>query len=661
MINTLTPETEGSAQSELFGNGETTADKSVRAPDVRRFKLAQIRVGDNAREEFDPDEMRKLVESMRHSREKIGSTLQPLLGVLMADGTVELIAGERRFRAAPEAGYEELEVKVVTQVRQRDILIWNLTENTARDNLRPTEKAKRIVKLLEMTEDSRPIWSRASLAEELGEDPNVIDHCVNLMKAPAKVRAAIDGGVSLEIGGMIGALPPEQQEETANAVLFSHMGPLSRDSARDYIAEHCRRDLRKAQWSREDADLVPSAGACTKCPQWGGENAGVTGKHRVNICLNPRCFEDKTRAWQIKVEARAEDEKTKVLHDAGRYFLPNNNEVKPDCGYVDLSDKPDAYLLEGGRTAGTPKWEKILAESEVPQVIAFDHNGRARNLVESALAITAAKLSPHASLFKSGAGSEIKTQDEKKIDSQIKKAQTAATTRIVRDACIELLEGIKSAWSWQMLFELYHSIVTSGAIQREDGELLLSVLNPGARPAGDLWQQVDEEIREKLKTDEQMGAFVVLAKHVRSIRYNGISHIEHSMVEICELAEFKVADWRRKMEAEMKSAECGVRTAAKKEGKGKAQNSKEQLYTCEKCGQANFTKRGLGAHNCERRQAQRTKTKPGVRVDDELKASARKLYDEGLGKGAIAAKLGLSENTVGNWQKREWPKRAKGE
>jgi ParB/RepB/Spo0J family partition protein len=44
-------------------------------------------------------------------------------------------------------------------------------------------------------------------------------------------------------------------------------------------------------------------------------------------------------------------------------------------------------------------------------------------------------------------------------------------------------------------------------------------------------------------------------------------------------------------------------------------------------------------------------------VDPKVKAKARKLYDEGMGKDKIAEKLGISPNTVGNWQKREWPKR----
>lgn len=46
-------------------------------------------------------------------------------------------------------------------------------------------------------------------------------------------------------------------------------------------------------------------------------------------------------------------------------------------------------------------------------------------------------------------------------------------------------------------------------------------------------------------------------------------------------------------------------------------------------------------------------------VDPKVKAKARKLYDAGKGKDAIAKDLGISANTVGNWQKREWPKRKK--
>jgi ParB/RepB/Spo0J family partition protein len=46
-------------------------------------------------------------------------------------------------------------------------------------------------------------------------------------------------------------------------------------------------------------------------------------------------------------------------------------------------------------------------------------------------------------------------------------------------------------------------------------------------------------------------------------------------------------------------------------------------------------------------------------IDEEVKAKARALYDGGMGKDKIAKELGISPNTVGNWQKREWPKRVK--
>jgi ParB/RepB/Spo0J family partition protein len=46
-------------------------------------------------------------------------------------------------------------------------------------------------------------------------------------------------------------------------------------------------------------------------------------------------------------------------------------------------------------------------------------------------------------------------------------------------------------------------------------------------------------------------------------------------------------------------------------------------------------------------------------ITEEVKTKARALYDQGMGKGKIAKELGISPNTVGNWQKREWPKRVK--
>ncbi|MBL9115536.1 MAG: ParB N-terminal domain-containing protein [Verrucomicrobiaceae bacterium] len=619
----------------------------TQTPDVRLFKLACIHPGTNTRETVDQEELASLAESMRHSRERLGSTLQPLLGKLRPDGEVELIAGYRRLLAAPLAGYEEMEVKVVSaDTTEADVLLWNLTENLQREQLKPMEFAAGVMRMLALTVDSVPVYSQASLAAELGKPAPFINWCVNAMKTTDKVKAAInDGRICLETGALIGALPEGMRDEAAREIVFPPWGePMDRDKARKYIAEHCRRDLRKVQWKKEDADLVPEAGPCTKCPMWGGLRDDVDGKLREHTCLNPKCCEAKTKAYNDVIRRHAEDEGTKVIENVDRIFQSWNDELKPECGYVELKSKPDAHLLAGAPSAKTPAWEKIVQDRGVPVVIAFDQKGRARKLIETKLAVEAAKLSEYATIFKVGAEKGIQSLDEKRYEQQITKAENKAREAATVEGCAELLQALTMKHTREMKLALLKQIMDAGNTQ-DDADMLCRVMQPDMKSVSDpsklFWQMVDE----RLTRDEQVDAMIVLARNVRSIRYNGFGHVKHSMTAYCEGAEFDAGAWKESIDKRVKAAAAEARAKVKE--KLKAEHKKRP--------QDAQSKPTAATETVEVKEAV---SKPGkVEINDDLKAKARKLYDEGNGKGTIAKALGISENTVGNWQKREWPKR----
>lgn len=538
-------------------------------PVVRRFALAQIQPGPNARHEFDEAKLQELASSLRDTR----GTLQPLLGVLREDGQVDLIAGERRLRAAGLAGLGELEVKLVDRPQPKDWLKWNLVENLQREDLRPMEKAKRVREMLALLDEEThlPIYNRASLAEELGISPAHIRRYECLLEAPEKVQKAVNAGeVDMEVAALIGALPAPCREQAAKEMIFRNWGgAMTQDEARKHVADHYRRDLRRAQFDRSAPDLVPDAGACAACPFFGANRDDVDGKARGYTCLNPSCYDQKQQAHLRMVERLAEGQGTRVLGQASRVFQTWNNEVDPSSGWVDIKDTPSAHLLRDPK-GKAPKWEHIVKEAGVPVVVAFDNESRVRHLVESKVAVEAAKRSKHADIFRQDAGKDLKTSDEKRVEQQVARAGNKAHDVALVEACAELLHAMSGQQATREVLLQLLDDVTGVNYHADDTWLLCQVMKPDVKRSGSEYSLFKELVGTTLVRDDQLLAMIVLAKHIRHIRYNGFGYVRTSMQTYCTWAEFDGEKWHEQIQQRRKTAEREARAKVRKGEAAKA-------------------------------------------------------------------------------------------
>lgn len=153
------------------------------------IELAQIvpnRV--NPRTVFDEEALSELI----HSVKEFG-VLQPIvvrpLGEQGGKPSYELIMGERRFRAAKEAGLDKIPA-VVRDTADEDMLRDALLENIHRANLNPLEEASAYQQLLQdfgITQDQ--------LAERIGRSRPQITNTIRLLKLPVEVQKRVAGGV----------------------------------------------------------------------------------------------------------------------------------------------------------------------------------------------------------------------------------------------------------------------------------------------------------------------------------------------------------------------------------------------------------------------------------------------------------------------------------
>ncbi|MBI2015859.1 MAG: ParB/RepB/Spo0J family partition protein [Candidatus Rokubacteria bacterium] len=118
---------------------------------------------------------------------KASGVIQPVIVRRHADG-YQLIAGERRWRAARQAGLERIPA-LVRDATDAQSLELALIENLLREDLNPMEEAEAYQKLL-----AQFSWTQEELAQRIGKDRSSIANCLRLLKLPAEIQADLRGG-----------------------------------------------------------------------------------------------------------------------------------------------------------------------------------------------------------------------------------------------------------------------------------------------------------------------------------------------------------------------------------------------------------------------------------------------------------------------------------
>jgi ParB family transcriptional regulator, chromosome partitioning protein len=162
------------------------------------------------RSHFPPEQLRELADSIRQH-----GILQPLLVHRLPRG-YELIAGERRWRAAQQAGLTRVPAIVRGEVETRESLILGLIENLQREDLDPIEEAKGIQRLLETFG-----FTHEEAAAQLGKSRVAISQAVRLLNGcPAVLSATSNGAITAgHARALVGLESHEDQEYGLKVVL----------------------------------------------------------------------------------------------------------------------------------------------------------------------------------------------------------------------------------------------------------------------------------------------------------------------------------------------------------------------------------------------------------------------------------------------------------
>lgn len=188
---------------------EKVVEKVVEKPIEMKVKLSKIEPNkEQPRRNFDEDALIELSESIKQH-----GILQPII-VQDRKSYYEIIAGERRWRAAKLAGLKEVPV-IVKQFTDQEVLEISLIENIQRENLNPIEEAiayKRLLNEFHLKQDE--------VAERVSKSRTAVTNSMRLLKLDERVQQmVIDEKLSTgHARALLGIEDAELQYQTANKV-----------------------------------------------------------------------------------------------------------------------------------------------------------------------------------------------------------------------------------------------------------------------------------------------------------------------------------------------------------------------------------------------------------------------------------------------------------
>ncbi|MCI9357658.1 MAG: ParB/RepB/Spo0J family partition protein [Lachnospiraceae bacterium] len=224
-------------QSEKAGL-HTESEESGSNDGVVMVKISKVEPNKNQpRKQFDEDSLLELADSI-----KLYGVLQPLL-VLDKGNYYEIIAGERRWRAAKLAGIKEIPV-LIKEYTEREIVEISLIENIQREDLNPIEEAiayKRLLEDFNLKQDE--------IAERVAKSRTAVTNSIRLLKLDEKVQQMlIDEMISTgHARALLAITDSQEQVNLANQVFDEKLSVRETEKLIKKLLEPAKRVEKKEE------------------------------------------------------------------------------------------------------------------------------------------------------------------------------------------------------------------------------------------------------------------------------------------------------------------------------------------------------------------------------------------------------------------------------
>lgn len=415
------------------------------------------------------------IEEMAKSLEQHG-LMQPLC----INQNNEILAGERRWRAAKVLGWDEINCvvkheKVSDALSEGDDVMALLAAQETIEDHDPFMQAEQIEALLKA---GLPI---NRVADRIGKSMKWVAQRRVLRTISPKVRKAYEDGVGFagwdaDMLAAFCALSAEDQDALIpKRGMWSPLEDLATlEDVEAFVAQKTHL-LGKAQWKLDDAELYPKAGPCTTCPmqslmQPGLFDDGQSANIKEARCLSVACWSKKTEELALR-KAQALGPNTKILVDDSRAL-------------------PELY------GAGRTEWKTSYAEGEGEKAVYVTAGGVVKTIsIQVSKASKASKAKPS----KGKATEDEMSPDVRYAESvqQIERRRKACVVDNVSEV-IQGLENVKDAGVLMRLVAAYGVLPPTNAYSSEERMSLIDRLMDNQTWCTIVWPRVIEYIRRDL-------------------------------------------------------------------------------------------------------------------------------------------------------------------
>nr|WP_241023140.1 ParB/RepB/Spo0J family partition protein [Paraburkholderia sp. Ac-20340] len=284
----------------------------------------------NPRKRFPEAEHLELVASVREH-----GILQPVLVRPWPDepGLFELVAGERRVRAATDALLAQVPV-LVRSLSDDEVLQIQIVENLQRRDLHPLEEADGYKVLADRGH------TLVQIATEVSQTKTYVAQRLKLCALSDGTRKLFfEGKLTATTALMLARMPIELQKKAAEEItqLDWNDEVMSAREASQHIQETYMLRLDRAPFQTSDEALVKGIGACGPCPKRTGNQEDLFGDvESKDVCTDPSCYAKKREAAAAQKRAEAAATGRQVITGKEAKQIQPNEYGGLQAGYVDL-------------------------------------------------------------------------------------------------------------------------------------------------------------------------------------------------------------------------------------------------------------------------------------------------------------------------------------
>jgi ParB/RepB/Spo0J family partition protein len=281
----------------------------------RMIPLIEIRPDpNNVRKQFDEDEIAELAGSIKENGVLQPILLRPVMPSKTSKTKYQIIAGERRYRAARLAGLKEI-LALVREMNDVEALGAQLVENLQRKDLHPLDEADSLLRLKELEK-----LGISDIAQRLAKPEQYVARRLSLTNLIEEARADLrKERITLAHALEICRLAPEMQAQALaacyeNKIVFdrnkqTYTHPPDKTMParhvrylREYLMANVYLNLHRAPFKQDDGRLREDGLTCLDCPQRTGRDKTLFADiENDSTCLNPDCFQAKLQRFvQIK-------------------------------------------------------------------------------------------------------------------------------------------------------------------------------------------------------------------------------------------------------------------------------------------------------------------------------------------------------------------------